>query len=134
MGMVIGGILCAVSGFLQFFPPDWRFVETTVHVTDNAMLIVGTFSYSVVELFDSVETISLIKRTAMNFVQLLGPCRWGALSISVMFSTFLFRPRVPCSAQWDFSLSALYPTYPDMTKTSVRTAKQIPLMEGLPEE
>jgi len=61
MGMVIGGIMCGVSGFLQFFPPDWYFVETTVHVTGNDILIMAIFSYSVVELSDSVKTIFSFK-------------------------------------------------------------------------
>jgi len=84
VGMVIGGVMCGSSGFLQFFPPDWRFVVTAVfirfvHATGNAMVIVATFSYSAVEFSDSVGTIFSFTRTAMNLAQLLGPSLGGAI-------------------------------------------------------
>jgi len=84
MGMVVGGIMCGLSGFLQFFPPDWSFVVTAVfirivHATGNAMVIVATFSYSAVEFSDSVGTMFSFTRTAMNFAQLLGPSLGGAI-------------------------------------------------------
>jgi len=84
MGMLIGGIMCGVSGLLEFFPPDWTFVATAVfirmvHATGNAMVIVATFSYSAVEFGESVGTIFSLTRTAMNFAQLLGPSLGGAI-------------------------------------------------------
>jgi len=83
-GMIVGGICCAVSGFLQFFAPGWKFVATAVairivHASGNAMVIVATFSYSAVEFQDSVGTMFSFTRTAMNLAQLLGPSVGGAI-------------------------------------------------------
>jgi len=84
MGMIVGGICCGLSGFLQFFAPGWKFVVTAVairivHATGNAMVIVATFSYSAVEFQENVATIFSFTRTAMNLAQLLGPSVGGAI-------------------------------------------------------
>jgi len=84
VGMIIGGICCGLSGFLQFFGPGWKFVATAVfiricHATGNAMVIVSTFSYSAVEFQECVGTIFSFTRTAMNLAQLLGPSMGGAI-------------------------------------------------------
>lgn len=84
MGMFMGGFCCMLSGFLEFFPPGWKFVMTSVfirivHATGNALVITSTFTYSAVEFKKSVGTIFSFTRTAMNLAQLLGPLVGGGI-------------------------------------------------------
>ena len=93
--MIIGGICCGLSGFLQvsmkvfgtiltllksnfffcgmqFFGPGWKFVATAVfiricHATGNAMVIVSTFSYSAVEFQECVGTIFVSTKTYFSY-------------------------------------------------------------------
>lgn len=84
VGMFIGSICVAVSGFLQWYPPGWEFVVMAVfirilHASGNAMVITSTFTYSAVEFQNSVGTIFAFTRATMNLAQLLGPLVGGAL-------------------------------------------------------
>jgi len=83
-GMIVGGICCALSGFLEFFSPGPHFVICAVviravHATGNAFVITATFTYAAVEFENSVGTIFSLTRFAMNFAQLLGPSIGGAI-------------------------------------------------------
>jgi len=83
-GLLIGGICCGMSGFLQFFPPNYEFVIASiviraVHATGNAFVITATFTYAAGAFDSSVGTVFSMTRIAMNFAQLLGPMVGGAI-------------------------------------------------------
>ncbi|KAK2711355.1 hypothetical protein QYM36_012517, partial [Artemia franciscana] len=61
-GMLISGVCCALSGFLEFFPPGASFIGVSiairvVHAIGNSACVVSTFTYSAVEFPDSVARI-----------------------------------------------------------------------------
>jgi len=83
-GLLIGGICCGMSGFLEFFPPSFEFIVTSiiiraVHATGNAFVITATFTYAAGAFDSSVGTVFSLTRIAMNFAQLLGPMVGGAI-------------------------------------------------------
>jgi len=83
-GMFMGGICCAISGFLEFFSPGAWFVVTAimiraVHATGNACVITSTFTYCAIEYDQAVGQIFSLTRAVMNIAQLLGPLVGGAL-------------------------------------------------------
>lgn len=83
-GMFMGGVCCALSGFLEFFNVGYPFVLTAVairivHATGNALVITATFTYSAIEFPKHVAKIFSFTRTAMNLAQLLGPVVGGAI-------------------------------------------------------
>ncbi|TRY71035.1 hypothetical protein TCAL_08917 [Tigriopus californicus] len=84
VGMFTGGVCCFLSGFLEFFSPDWSFVALAVlirviHATGNALVITATFTYSSIEFSNSVGQIFSLTRTAMNLAQLFGPSIGGLI-------------------------------------------------------
>jgi len=83
-GMIMGGICCGVSGFLEFFSPGVWFVVTAVliravHATGNAFVITATFTYCAIEFDKAVGQIFSLTRAVMNIAQLLGPLVGGAI-------------------------------------------------------
>eukprot|EP00095_Tigriopus_kingsejongensis_P000690 maker-scaffold58_size443543-snap-gene-1.21 protein:Tk00690 transcript:maker-scaffold58_size443543-snap-gene-1.21-mRNA-1 annotation:"hypothetical protein DAPPUDRAFT_315076" len=84
IGMFTGGVCCILSGFLEFFSPNWRFVALSVlirviHATGNALVITATFSFSALEFSNSVGKMFSWTRTAMNVAQLFGPSIGGLI-------------------------------------------------------
>jgi len=83
-GLLIGGVCCSLSGFLEFFPPSIEFIVASiairaVHATGNAFVITATFTYAAGAFDKSVGTVFSLTRIAMNFAQLLGPVVGGAI-------------------------------------------------------
>lgn len=84
LGLIIGGICCALSGTLEFFEPGIKFVAVSIairaiHATANAMVITSTFTYTACEFPNSVAKIFSLTRMAMNVAQLAGPIIGGVL-------------------------------------------------------
>ncbi|CAB4059883.1 unnamed protein product [Lepeophtheirus salmonis] len=86
MGMLAGGFCCTLSGFLEFFSPDYTFVIIAVcirivHACSNAFVILATFSYIASEFPDNVGKIFSMTRCVMNLGQLFGPTVGGAFKM-----------------------------------------------------
>jgi len=84
MGLFGGGVCCALSGLLEFFPPGLSFLVFSillrvVQATSNAMVVTGSFTYTATIFPKSVGKIFSITRCVMNVAKLGGPMFGGLL-------------------------------------------------------
>eukprot|EP00092_Neocalanus_flemingeri_P041760 GFUD01045483.1.p1 GENE.GFUD01045483.1~~GFUD01045483.1.p1 ORF type:complete len:563 (-),score=82.87 GFUD01045483.1:53-1741(-) len=84
MGLFGGGVCCALSGFLEFFPPGLQFLVFSVllrivQATSNAMVVTASFTYTAAFFPKSVGKIFSATRCVINVAKLGGPMFGGLL-------------------------------------------------------
>ena len=84
MGLFGGGVCCALSGLLEFFPPGLKFIVFSVllrvvQATSNAMVVTSSFAYTATFFPKSVGKIFSVTRCVMNVAKLGGPMFGGLL-------------------------------------------------------
>eukprot|EP00092_Neocalanus_flemingeri_P028640 GFUD01031100.1.p1 GENE.GFUD01031100.1~~GFUD01031100.1.p1 ORF type:complete len:440 (+),score=64.11 GFUD01031100.1:60-1379(+) len=84
MGLFGGGVCCALTGLLEFFPPGLQFLVFSillkvVQAISNAMVVTASFTYTAAFFPNSVGKIFSVTRCVMNVAKLGGPMFGGLL-------------------------------------------------------
>lgn len=135
MGAFSSGCCCILSGFLEWFPPGYKFVLEAVciravHACSNAFVITSTFAFIVVEFPDNIAKLFAMTRTMMSLAQMVGPVAGGALhEIGGFKLPFL----VLGSVQITVALICIYalPKYRKNAKQAISKKRDIRLLDVL---